>query len=123
MNDRFKKIRLDNKMSQEEFGKKIGIESRAHISALEKGNRNITDRIINDVCREFNVREEWLRNGILPVYNERDGSFTELLSDLDDSDDNFIKNLIKVYMGLDKDSKDALRKIAEGMAEERKRQS
>jgi len=110
-------------MSQEEFGKKIGIESRSHISALEKGNRNITDRIVNDICREFGVNEEWLREGKEPMYIERDGSFTELLSDLDDSDDDFIKALIKVYMGLDKDSKDTLRKLADGMAEAMKRRN
>ena len=110
-------------MSQEEFGKKIGIESRSHISSLEKGNRNITDRIVNDVCREFNVREDWFRNGVLPIYNEKDGSFTELLSDLDDSDDDFIKSIIKIYMGLDQDSKDALKKIAFNMAEEYKKRS
>lgn len=123
MNQRLKQIRLENKMSQEEFGKKIGIESRSHISALEKGNRNITDRIVNDICREFGVNEEWLREGKEPMYIERDGSFTELLSDLDDSDDDFIKALIKVYMGLDKDSKDTLRKLADGMAEAMKRRN
>ena len=63
MNERLKQIRLEHKMSQEEFGRKIGIESRAHISALENGGRNITDRIVNDVCREFNVNENWLRTG------------------------------------------------------------
>lgn len=63
LNKRLKEIRLLNKMSQEEFGKKIGIESRAHISALESGNRNITDRIVKDICREFNINENWLRTG------------------------------------------------------------
>lgn len=63
MKDRLKKIRLDNDLSQEEFAKRIGLESRGHISALEKGSRNITDRIINDVCRVFEVNEVWLRTG------------------------------------------------------------
>ena len=35
MNERLKEIRLTMNMSQEEFGKKIGIESRAHISQIE----------------------------------------------------------------------------------------
>ncbi|MFG6331535.1 MAG: helix-turn-helix transcriptional regulator [Lachnospiraceae bacterium] len=48
MKDRLKKIRSDNGLSQEEFAKRIGLESRGHISALEKGTRNITDRTIND---------------------------------------------------------------------------
>lgn len=63
MNERLKKIRWHYKMSQEEFGKKIGIESRAHISALENGSRNITDRIIKDVCREFDINKDWFLTG------------------------------------------------------------
>lgn len=63
MNERFKKVRQKYDLSQEEFAKRIGIGSRAHISALENGNRTITDRIIRDVCREFNVNEVWLRTG------------------------------------------------------------
>ncbi len=70
MNSRMKQIRLYFNLSQVEFGKKIGIESRSHISGLENGSRNITDRIINDICREFNVREEWLRNGIGDMFEK-----------------------------------------------------
>ena len=70
MNERLKEIRLTMNMSQEEFGKKIGIESRAHISSLENGNRNITDRIINDVCREFDVNEAWLRTGAGEMFEQ-----------------------------------------------------
>lgn len=53
MNERLKAVRLSLNLSQEEFGSNIGIKSRAHISALESGARNITDRIISDVCREY----------------------------------------------------------------------
>ena len=70
MNSRLKELRDSEGLSQEEFGSKIGIKSRAHISALESGSRNITDRIISDVCREYGVREEWLRYGELPMRAE-----------------------------------------------------
>lgn len=63
MNKRLKEIRLFYKLSQEEFGKKIGLESRGHISALESGKKNITDRIVKDICREFKINEQWLRTG------------------------------------------------------------
>lgn len=63
MNKRLRELRVRLQLSQEEFGKKIGIESRAHISLLESGKRNITDRIITDICREFSVNEDWLRTG------------------------------------------------------------
>lgn len=121
MKDRILKIRKENKLTQDAFAERLGI-SKNFVWMLEKGDRIPSDRTISDICQKFNINEEWLRFGIEPMYVEKDGSFSELLSDLEDSDDDFIKSLIKVYMGLDKDSKDALRKIAKGMAEEYKRQ-
>lgn len=121
MNKRLKKIRLTNNMSQEEFGKKIGIESRAHISALENGNRNITDRIINDICREFYINPEWLRYGTGDMTIKPNDKLSMYVSEITDSDDDFIKDLIEVYMELDQTSKDALKEIARKMAEKQKR--
>ena len=54
------------------------------------------------------------------MYKEKDGSFSELLAEIDYSDDEFIKNLIVAYMELDSDSKEALWKIAKSMAEKYK---
>lgn len=70
MNNRLKKIRVHFNKTQEEFANSINIKSKAHISALESGKRSITDRIISDVCAEYNVNEEWLRNGIGPIFIE-----------------------------------------------------
>ncbi len=120
MNKRLKQIRLESKMSQEEFGKKIGIESRAHISALEKGNRNITDRIVNDVCREFRINEEWLRTGKGIMKISSKGTLSTYVSEIVHGNDEFIQDLIEVYMELDPDSKKALRIISEKMAEKKR---
>lgn len=70
MNLRLKELRLSLNITQDEFAEKIGIKSKAHISALETGKRTITDRIISDVCREFNVNEDWLRNGTGEMFVE-----------------------------------------------------
>ena len=121
MNNRIKEIRKDLGMTQEIFSSKLNL-SRNFISQVEIGTKLPSDRTISDICREFNVNEEWLRTGNGKKYRYNGGSFTELLSELDDSDDDFIKSLITVYMGLDDDSKEALRKIAKGMAEKYKKQ-
>jgi transcriptional regulator with XRE-family HTH domain len=63
IHERLKAVRQHYKLSQEEFGNNIGIKSRAHISALESGARNVTDRIIKDVCEKYQVNERWLRDG------------------------------------------------------------
>ena len=119
MKNRILKIRKDSKLNQEDFGLRLNL-TKNYISLIETGNRIPSDRTISDICREFNVNEDWLRNGTGDIYKEKDGSFTELLSELEESDDDFIKSLITVYMGLDEDSKSALRKIAKGMAEKYK---
>ena len=84
MNERLKLIRTTLNLSQEEFGSRIGITSRSHISSLENGKRTLTDRIINDICREFNVNELWLRTG--------EGSMKSIL----DGEDRFALNVAKI---------------------------
>ena len=119
MKNRILKIRKDSKLNQEDFGLRLNL-TKNYISLIETGNRIPSDRTISDICREFNVNEDWLKNRTGDMYKEKDGSFSELLVELEDSDDDFIKSLITVYMGLDEDSKSALRKIAKGMAEKYK---
>ena len=119
MKNRILKIRKDSKLNQEDFGLRLNL-TKNYISLIETGNRIPSDRTISDICREFNVNEDWLKNGTGDMYKEKDGSFSELLVELEDSDDDFIKSLITVYMGLDEDSKSALRKIAKGMTEKYK---
>lgn len=121
MNERLKKIRLFNKLSQEEFGKRIGIESRAHISSLEKGNRNITDRIINDVCREFNVNEDWFRYGTGEMTqkltkNQEIGAFANEVMKL--PDEAFKKRFIDALKKLDEKDWKHLEEIASKLLKE-----
>jgi transcriptional regulator with XRE-family HTH domain len=120
--DRIKKIRKsfsEYGKTQESFAKYLGIPKQ-NLASYETGRRTPSDAVIQLICEKCNVNNEWLKNGVEPMFNERNNSFTELLLNLEDSDDDFIKSLIKAYMELDKDSKDALRKIAKRMAEEYK---
>lgn len=69
MNTRLHYLRKSLKLSQEDFGKRLGVTG-ASISRLEKGERNITEQMILSICREYNVREEWIRYGSKPMYIE-----------------------------------------------------
>ena len=60
--ERIKELRKSLNLTLEEFGKKLGVGKTA-ISKLEKSERNLTDQMALSICREFNVREEWLRDG------------------------------------------------------------
>ena len=60
--ERIKELRKSFNLTLEEFGKKLGVGKTA-ISKLEKSERNLTDQMALSICREFNVLEEWLRDG------------------------------------------------------------
>lgn len=59
------------KLSQEDFAKKIGL-SRSNIGNIEVGRINVTDRVIGDIIYQYNVNEEWLRNGTGEMFIEPD---------------------------------------------------
>lgn len=119
MISRIVKIREDNNLSQEKFAEKLGL-SRNFINQVENGKKNVSDRTISDICRLFNVNREWLETGSGDPYVDPEEKFVSYISEITDSDDDFIKDFISVYMELDETSKLALRKIADGMAKRRK---
>lgn len=71
LSERIAQTRKTNNLTQEAFGARIGGLSRNYIWMLEKGERVPSDRTIADICREFDVSEEWLRNGTGPMFVER----------------------------------------------------
>lgn len=71
MNERFALVRKALNLTTRKFGEKINITGGA-VTNMEKGKRNITDRVISDVCREFHVNEAWLRNGEGLMFKEED---------------------------------------------------
>lgn len=67
---RVKYLRKDIlKLNQTEFSERLML-SQTFLANLEKGTRNFTDRTIADICREFNVNEEWLRTGNGEIFIE-----------------------------------------------------
>lgn len=70
MNDRIRQVRKTAAISQEEFGKQLGL-SRQYITLVETGERVPSDRTIRDICRIFNVSETWLREGVGEMYAPR----------------------------------------------------
>ena len=113
LSKRLVKIRETLKISQDELGTKIGI-SRFSVSNYESGKRNITERVIKDICREFDVNEEWLRTGEGEMFVELPEG-TELgkyIADVIGGEDDFIKNIIISYMKLDEKNKKIIRDLS-----------
>ena len=62
MNERIKELRKALNLTQQEFADRLNIK-RGAIANYEVGRNEPIDAVISLICREFNVNEEWLRNG------------------------------------------------------------
>lgn len=62
MNQRIKLLRKSLDLTQREFGDRIGVKGNT-IANYELGRNEPIDAVISLICREFNVSEEWLRDG------------------------------------------------------------
>lgn len=63
-NERVRTLRKELlKLTMEEFGSRVAV-SKSAISLIERGENNVSDRMVKSICREFNVSEAWLRDGV-----------------------------------------------------------
>lgn len=89
------------------FAERINID-QSYVTQLTSGKRNPSDRTISDICREFNVREEWLRTGTGKMFLDfTEDEFAKAAAVL--SNDAFVRSLIVEYWKLDDDSKKLFR--------------
>lgn len=113
MKERMKQLRKSLGMTQEKFASKIGL-SRNFITQIELGTKFPSDRTIVDICREFGVNEEWLRNGTGEMYKELEDEVAAVVSDLLEEDNPFydlIIGIMKTYQKLDSKSQEALNNL------------
>ena len=62
INAQIKALRKALKLSQTEFGEKIGLKAGA-IGKMEKEGGTVIEQNIKLICEKFNVRREWLTEG------------------------------------------------------------
>lgn len=95
MGDRIKALRQSLGLTQQEFADKIGIK-RGAIANYEIG-RNISDVVINSICRTYNVSEQWLRTGEGEMFVQiaRDKEIMRFVGDvMQGEDDNFRRRFL-----------------------------
>ena len=83
------------------------------ISKIENNERNLTDQMIISICREFNVRKEWLVDGTGEMFVplSRDEQIEEFMGEvLRNEPNNFKKRLISVLAKLSEDEWEILEK-------------
>ena len=124
MNERISLIRKEARLTQEEFGARIGGLSRNYIWMLEKGDRVPSDRTISDICREFNVSETWLRTGEGEMFQpkSRNEELFEFAAKVADGDPGSIQaQLLAVMSRLTDEQWEVLAQVAREFVEETKK--
>lgn len=114
MQNRLKTLRTALNLTQADFAARLKL-SRSIIATYESDRAAISDRTINDICREFNVREAWLRTGEGVMFNIPKSINTELAAEmgklLRSDDDDFTKQLFLRYLKLPPEFKVQFRKF------------
>lgn len=73
------------------------------ITNMEKGQRNITDRTVKDICREYNVNPDWLMYGKEPsiwtfwkiwILMMMSGTWQWQFTQLSEKDRELVKNMV-----------------------------
>lgn len=117
--ERLRQLRKDLGMSQEEFGRRIGVSNTA-ISKLEKNERNLTEQTAKSICREFRVNYFWLTEGKGDMFTGTPESVVDEIAEdynLDDID----KKIIEKYLELSADQRQVLKEYLKSILHNKKR--
>lgn len=101
LKERIKELRKTLGLTQQEFADRLGI-SRGNIATYETRNSSPGNSVVNLICREFNVREAWLRTGKGDMFqpktrsDEIDAFMREILRDDSDFRQKFISVLARM---------------------------
>ena len=93
--DRIKKVREEKELTQQAFADALRIH-RQTIASYERGIIAPRDRMITDICREFDVNPEWLQTGEGDMFMEKslDEEILAVMGDILSSGDDFLKRLL-----------------------------
>lgn len=97
MNERLAELRERLNLTVRAFADKLNI-SAGLVGNMEKGRRIVTERTIKDICRVFNVNENWLRYGDEPIFLDASEPIDEIKEIIDTLD---IEHLQKMKECLD----------------------
>lgn len=121
INERIRELRKSLNMSQTEFAKQLGT-TRDVIGNIEYDRLKRPDQkesLYKLICKEFNVRDEWLRTGNGEMFvsltrSETISSFAGTL--LKEEDDSFKRQLIEVLAQLNENEWEVLEGIAKKLS-------
>ena len=114
--ERINNVRKSLNLTLEKFGENLGVTKTA-ISRIEKGERSCTEQMAKSICREYSVDYDWLITGDGEMFIETDDNISELIDRIMFGENEFHKNLFKVFARLDVNELLALEQIIDKFTE------
>ncbi len=113
MNNRIRSLRLALDMTQEDFGKIIGI-GRSSVAKLESGENNPSKQTIELICTKFGVNPEWLKAGQdVPMFLQPGDDDAALVDHIMAGEDEFRKSVFRAFARMGDQEWQLLRKIVD----------
>lgn len=120
MNDRIKEVRNYFRLSQSDFGKRLGM-SRDTVANIECNRMEIKDLHIKSICREFNVDYIWLTTGEGEMISDEFDDIYESIDRIMVGENDFHKRLFRTLVHLDEYELLALERIMDKFINEQKK--
>lgn len=95
------------KLKQSEMSLKIGLKQGSLSDIERRKTKTVTDRIIKDISREFNISENWLRTGKGEMFNTSDTFSLDEQAKKNNLTDLEIA-IMRSYMNLDREIREKL---------------
>lgn len=112
ISERIRLIRKENGISQNEFGKRIGI-SRDTVANIECDRMEPKEIHILAVCREFGISKDWLLTGEgeMEAPKSHEEEIAEISAKLFNEKDPLRKELLSLISDMGQDELDAVAKL------------
>ena len=117
--DRISLVIKRSGLTKTKFADQLNV-SAAYISQMCSGARFPSDRTIADICREFNVSEAWLRDGVgdMDVKRTMNQELALMVNELmTESDESYRKRFVAALLELPPEFWPELKRFLEKLAE------
>ena len=119
--ERIKLLRKELKLSQEEFGDKLGVRKTA-ISRWENEINSLTEQATKSICRTFNVDYFWLTEGVGEMFTHFEDIIIEQVTEqynLDKTE----KAIVLAYLEASKETRTEIKNYILELADRIKKES
>ena len=97
MKERIALVIAESKLTKTKFAEALNV-SPAFVSQMCSGASKPSDRTISDICRIFDIQEDWLRHGLEPMRaaKSREEEIAELVGSALSGSNDFKKAVIRM---------------------------